>query len=153
MRTVGDSITGQAGILLELVSGSIAPAIQEVGLSEAAFELLSAIDAAGDDATQSRVAQRMGISAPTLSESVKAIVQKGLISQEPSATDGRIRILRLTPMGRKALRAVLQQVRETETLMIADIADNDIEQCIRVLRQINNALARRLSETRTNSGL
>ncbi len=49
----------------------------------------------------SEVAQALAVSAPTASESTRALVRKGLVRKARLAQDGRARLLLLTPAGRK----------------------------------------------------
>lgn len=146
MASPHGSLTGQAGILLELVSGAIAPTLAEHGLSETLFELLSAVQAAGNEATQKAVGQRMGVAPATLSEAVKAAVAGGWLTQEPSAADRRIRILKVSPQGSRAAEAVLARTREIEEEWLQLVGPDQMDACLRVLRSISSSLARSLAK-------
>lgn len=52
------------------------------------------------------LAARLGITAPTVSEAVQALIRKGLVRKEPSAADGRRRRIVLTAAGRRMARQV-----------------------------------------------
>ena len=51
------------------------------------------------DVRLSEVAEALAISAPTASEAVKTLVEKGLVKKQRSVQDGRAIILKLTPEG------------------------------------------------------
>ncbi|MFZ4506215.1 MAG: MarR family winged helix-turn-helix transcriptional regulator [Fimbriimonas sp.] len=150
MHLLADSLAGQAGVLLELVSASIAPTLAEFGLTESAFELISTIDAAGPNPTHGLIAQRLGVSPPTLTELVRISRERGWIEQVPSPIDARRKTLHVTEQGRVALRAVVARVEEVEQEMITSVPAADLAQCRRVLQSVNRNLARSLANSRSH---
>src|SRR5476651_1423749 len=101
MNQMRHTLSGQAGLLCELLTAAIEPKLQETGVSLGTFELLSAVHASGGKATQVEIARRLGITPPSLSESVKGATARNLIEQHVDSDDGRRKILKLTPTGKK----------------------------------------------------
>lgn len=142
MNDLANSLTGQAGLLQELLTEAIRPTLEDIGIGLATFELLSAVRGAGSQATQVEVARRLGIAAPTLSETVKSAVSKRLLEQETSPTDGRVKMLRLTRAGARAVERVLQQVEAAERQMLDGIDANELRTTLAVMKQASLNLAR-----------
>jgi DNA-binding MarR family transcriptional regulator len=149
MDDLRESLSGQAGLLSELLTSAIGPKLAEVGISLGTFELLSAIYASGGRATQVELARRLGITPPSLSESVKAASSRLLVEQHIDSDDGRRKILKLTPKGRKAMQTIVKDVNSAESKMVEGIDANQIASVVDVLRRVNRNLARILQETPT----
>ena len=141
-----DSLSGQAGLLCELLTSAMEPKLQDAGISLGTFELLSAIYASGGRATQVEVARRLGITPPSLSEAVKAACSRELVEQHSDTDDARRKILKLTAKGRKAMQSIVKGVNFAETRMVEGIDPNQISLVIEVLRRVNLNLARFLQE-------
>lgn len=136
--SVATSLAAQAGLLVEMASAALQPRLENEGLSLASFDLLSAVKAS-NGGTQADIARRLGVSPGTLSEAVKAAVQRGLIEQISDGGDARLRRLRLTRSGSRVLNKILKSVDEIEVVMLDGIAADKIEVAREVLwRAIRN---------------
>jgi len=131
---MGASLSVLAAGLAELVADYVGPALREAKINAGTFELLSALRAAGPNATQTSLARRLGITAPSLSEAVKAAVRKGLVKQVASGTDARSKHVQMTRKGEEALEAVLSAVRAAERTMVRGISATDLRQAQAILR-------------------
>jgi MarR family transcriptional regulator for hemolysin len=146
MNAMRHTLSAQAGLLGELLTAVMEPKLEETGLSLGTFELLSAVHASGGKATQVEVARRLGITPPSLSESVKSATAKSLIEQHADSDDGRRKILKLTPTGRNAMVSIVKGVNKAETRMVHGIEESQLTQVIEVLTKVNRNLARILEE-------
>ncbi|MGV3615863.1 MAG: MarR family winged helix-turn-helix transcriptional regulator [Fimbriimonas sp.] len=144
MDPLRDSLSAQASLLVELLTAAVEPDFQAAGVSMATFDLLSAIRGAGGRATQAEVARRLGVTPPTLSESVKAAVGRGLLEQVADRDDARLKRLRLTATGERTLDAVLAGFARAEEAMLGDLDPKEVAAARQVLRQAVRNLARRL---------
>jgi DNA-binding MarR family transcriptional regulator len=72
----------------------------EDGLSPTQGQILAAL--ADATLSGSELAARLGISLPTVSESVKVLVEKALVSRRPDPRHPRASLLELTPAGKKS---------------------------------------------------
>jgi DNA-binding MarR family transcriptional regulator len=143
MEEVRDSLSGQAGLLVELLTAALQPDLEAAGLTLACFELLSAVHSDGGKSAQSDIARRLGISPPSLSEAVRMAVKRGLIIQIAVETDARVKQLKLTPKGRAAVRRVLDAVKRVETDMQGGLSSTEIGSAIDILARVNRNLATR----------
>jgi len=146
MDELRESLSGQAGLLCELLTAAMEPKLETTGVSLGTFELLSAVHASGGRATQIEVAQRLGITPPSLSESVKGAAARNLIEQHIDSDDGRRKILKLTSTGRKAMQSIVKGVNNAETRMVDGIDSSQIAIVIDVLKKVNRNLARIVQE-------
>jgi MarR family transcriptional regulator for hemolysin len=142
MNEVRHTLSGQAGLLCELLTAAMEPKLEESGLSLGTFELLSAIHGSGGRATQVEVSRRLGITPPSLSESVRTAASRGLVEQHADSDDGRRKILKLTPAGRKAMTSIVKGVNNAEVRMVGDIGEDQISAAIETLIKVNRNLAR-----------
>lgn len=140
-----DTLSGQAGLLTELVAQAIQPTLDNLSISYGAFELLTAVHASEGDANQAEIARRLGITAPSLTEAVRAAIQAGLVEQVPVPTDARAKNLRITVKGRVALDRIIEQVNETERIMVEGIEDRNLRSALVVLKTASRNLARKIS--------
>lgn len=136
-----DSLAAQAALLNELLTASAVPEMRAAGISASVFELLSTISAGHGRDTQVEVAQRMGITPPSLSEAVRAAVSRGLIEQVPSETDGRKKLLKLTRKGRTSLNRIVQQIERAENEMVQGLTEDELSVTLAVLKRLNRQLA------------
>jgi len=141
-----ESLSGQAGLLCELLTSAMQPKLVDTGVSLGTFELLSAVHASGGKATQIEVARRLGITPPSLSESVKGATSRNLIEQHVDSDDGRRKILKLTSSGRKAMQSIVKGVNNAENRMVDGIDAAQIAIVIDVLKKVNRNLARIVQE-------
>jgi DNA-binding MarR family transcriptional regulator len=63
------------------------------------------------------LAARYGISAPTISDALRVLEERGWVARRPSPRDGRAAILRLTPAGRRRAAGVREFGRTLAALV------------------------------------
>jgi DNA-binding MarR family transcriptional regulator len=63
--------------------------------------------------------------------------ERGLIEREPDPADRRVRLLRLTPAGRKLHAKVQAAIREREESRLADLSAADRRTFLRVLQRLD----------------
>ncbi len=151
MDELNESLSGQAGLLCELLTAAMGPKLHDTGVTLGTFELLSAVHASGGRATQVEVARRLGITPPSLSESVKAASSRNLIEQHVDSDDGRRKILKLTPSGKKAMQSIVKGVNSAETRMVDGIESAQLAVVVDVLKKVNRNLARIVYEEEGNN--
>ncbi len=135
------TLTGQAAILSELASAFIEPALKQQGMNLGTFELLSAVQASKGQAKQNELADRLGITPPSLCEALKSAVKKGFVEQAPSPQDQRAKIVRLTNKGSKALEFALQTISQMESRLRNSLDSQKLMECISLLAEANKVLA------------
>lgn len=131
-----EQIGARVAAIYELQSAWLEPRLREIGVNWTTFQLLTTVFTAGKKASQVEVARRLGVTAATLSESVYAHVQKGLLEQVSSKHDRRVKVLQLTEKSKALMRQIRKLVTESETVMTNGMTDDDAEKLSAGLDQV-----------------
>ncbi len=129
---MNDALTAHLARLLERI-GEVSRAMRweestGLGLSPLQLRILGFVaDHAGQSVGVARLAEELQVTKPTVSDSVKLLVDRGLLVRKPDPLDGRGHALRHTAAGRKHLpaaepfAAALATLprQERETLLLA----------------------------------
>src|SRR5215472_301947 len=91
-------------------------ALAPSGLSGAQFSLLIAISLFGEAPLQ-RVAEELGLDRTTLTRNLQPLERDGLVSSSPGK-DQRVRLLRLTEAGRRALQRAYPLWEEAQAAVV-----------------------------------
>ncbi|MCH7903915.1 MAG: winged helix-turn-helix transcriptional regulator [Armatimonadetes bacterium] len=129
------SVGARLASLYELQSAWLEPRLEAIGVSWTAFQLLLTVSAAGENASQTEVARRLGVTAPTLSESVQTHVAKGLLRQVQSKKDRRIKILTLTPKSQQLMVDIRRLVAEADAVMTRGLSERACRDLAHLLDQ------------------
>ena len=96
---------------------------RKAGLTPQRYLLLLMVEGAPDGSGQSTVtelAERLQLAQSTVTELVRRAEESGLLEREPSASDGRVAYIRLTPEGtRRLLQAFTTNEEERKELRAA----------------------------------
>lgn len=115
MRSDGPlSLVAEVALFYETVAERLEPDLKAAGLTMGAFELLSAVHAARGRAHQAELARRLGISPPTLCETLRVAVRQGWVVQQEDPADARVRRIQLTSAGSQAMTKVLAALDRLE---------------------------------------
>jgi DNA-binding MarR family transcriptional regulator len=82
------------------------------GLTPAHQAVFENLDPGGTRLTE--LAARAGITRQSMSELVSVLEQRGYLERRPDPSDGRARIVRLTPTGRKMARRAIKEMAAIE---------------------------------------
>lgn len=138
------TLSGQAALLTELLSTALEPHLERAGITHATFDLLSAIRATDGAASQAEIARRLRISPPTLSQALRAASERGLIERTEKKSDARVKLVRLTPQGRRAIDGALRAVNQLEREVVEELNARELSVAVTVLRRANQKVAAKL---------
>jgi len=110
---------------------------KEYGLNPSQGDVLQRISRQPERAAN--LAQRLGVTQASLSDTISALVAKGLAERRPDPGDGRARRIEATGQGR-ALAAVMPDVPEPLDAAIARLGDADRGALLRTLSLIIRSL-------------
>lgn len=109
-RAVPEWLAGASWFLLDHATGRLRRqrelAMRAVGLEPRCVGMLVALDST-QPCTQERLAERMGVTGPTIVPAVDELHSAGLILRDRNPLDRRAHVLRLTPGGEEYLGAAL----------------------------------------------
>jgi len=90
--------------------------------------------------TQRNLTERLAVERATLSGVVASLVRKGLVEQLPDDNDGRVRLVRLTDLGRQRWAAVADPIEPISRIAFSGIDPGDLDTAVRVLRTATRQL-------------
>ena len=131
-----EQIGARVAAIYELQSAWLEPRLRAIGVNWTTFQLLTTVSSAGKKASQVEVARRLGVTAATLSETVFAHVQKGLLEQVPSHRDRRVKVLQLTDKAKNMMRQIKRLVAESETALAGGLKGVEADQLAALLDRV-----------------
>ena len=118
------------------------------GITPVQYAALQAIaNSPGID--QRTLAGAIGFDTSTIGGVIDRLDARGLVKRGYSETDRRVRLLSLTPEGRKLLKAVIPSMQVAQQRILAPLSESDRRDFMRILEQLviaNNDLSRAPSE-------
>jgi MarR family transcriptional regulator for hemolysin len=102
----------------------------------------------GPDARQTDLAQKIGISEPSLVRTLQHLEAAGYVERSPHPNDRRANRIALTPEGRTAAGKIEAKLADLRRELLADVADDDLATTLRVL----DALGQRIKTHRQPVG-
>jgi DNA-binding MarR family transcriptional regulator len=124
----------------EVVEGEVRRRLRErFDVTLPRFDLLSQLDRAPKGMTLGELSQRMMVSNGNVTGLVERLVEQGLIDRQPSPTDRRAQIVRLTPEGRRFFRAMARENGDWIGEMFAELSQNEIQTLLRLLAKTKSS--------------
>lgn len=133
-------MTTALGALHEAIWSAFEPRLQQIGLSMTDFQVMSAIHAARGMAAQIQIAAALGITAPSLSEAVRAMERSGLVQRKVTSADRRVRILGLTDKGDAMLRSAFRILESIEASMTEGLRERDHDVALVTIKRMLDAI-------------
>ncbi|HEY7357638.1 MAG TPA: bifunctional helix-turn-helix transcriptional regulator/GNAT family N-acetyltransferase [Ktedonobacterales bacterium] len=90
--------------------------------------------------TAADLGRELGLDAGYLSRLLARLEQQGLLEKTRSETDGRQRLLRLTPPGAQAFALLDQRSRDEITDMLNDLSEDDQQRLLKAMETIEGVL-------------
>ncbi len=127
--------------LIQSAGNDFIRAVEDEQLSLTQLKSMHVLAAEGEDLSLNGLADRLGgLSLPTLSRAIDALVQRGYVSRSEDASDRRVKRLRLTAKGRRTIDRLIE-IRAAEfEAVLATLSDEERERLADALEPI---LARR----------
>ncbi|MEE1610473.1 MarR family winged helix-turn-helix transcriptional regulator [Microvirga sp. CF3016] len=125
-----------ARMTARLLSRTYEAALRPLGLKLPQFGILGAIGH-GTTASETVLAERLGLERTTLVRNLKVLAQNGWI--EPVAGDGRGLRHRLTPAGQAILEAAIPLWQSAQTELEGKLKDTNAEEARRAMRALRKA--------------
>ncbi len=91
-------------------------------------------------ATQSELHQELSIKPSSLTKLVDVLVQKGLVTRQPSLKDARINQIYLTEEGRLIEQRLWEIIEDVESYICLSIPEGELDNFAKILNQIKSTL-------------
>lgn len=113
----------------------------EAGLTDATWAPMVHLHETGGGLTQKQLAARLGIDASTLVRLLDILERQDLIVRRPDEHDGRARKVSLSPAGEDRVRHIRDLLWKQESLMLADLSDEQIVTMMHGFEAIDRRMA------------
>lgn len=113
------------------------------GLSDATWAPLMHLHELGsdNDVSQSTLAAAVGLDGSSLVRLLDILVERGLIERRPHPEDRRVKLVHLTPAGRRTVATLRKQLQAIESELLADIGEQDALAMLRAFERIEARIA------------
>lgn len=113
------------------------------GLSDATWAPLMHLHELGsdNDVSQSALAAAVGLDGSSLVRLLDILVERGLIERRPHPEDRRVKLVHLTPAGRRTVASLRKQLQAIESELLADIGEHDAHTLLRAFERIEARIA------------
>jgi DNA-binding MarR family transcriptional regulator len=130
-------ITARLPRLQALVAPRQAEVVERFGLRAAEFALLATlVRLVGEDVSQRRLGDELGLSAGTISLRVDRALRRGLVERRPDPEDGRGALIEITERGRELFDACVPEHLATAEALVAGLAEDEREELSRLLGKL-----------------
>lgn len=120
---------------------SLEASLAEAGLTDATWAPMVHLHETGGGLTQKQLAARLGIDASTLVRLLDILERQDLIVRRPDEHDGRARKVSLSPAGEDRVRHIRDLLWKQESLMLADLSDEQIVAMMQGFEAIDRRMA------------
>lgn len=115
------------GIINQLATDWAKRQLEARGITVAQFGILFHMKSRGhEEHTVSRIAYSFQQPQPGVTKNVQALLAKGLLKDTPHASDGRVKLLTLTPKGEKLLAAAIADFEPGLESLFADWREDEM---------------------------
>jgi MarR family transcriptional regulator for hemolysin len=114
--------------------------LKTIEMSEARAVVLQALAQSDEAASQSTLAERAGVEAPTVVRIVDVLEEQQLVERRACAKDRRVNIVHLSPAGRRLLAQINTIGDELRREVMADLAADEVQAGLTILRRLRQRL-------------
>ncbi|MEU7909944.1 MarR family winged helix-turn-helix transcriptional regulator [Microbispora bryophytorum] len=129
-------LAAMAAPLTRALMAAETPILREHGLSMWAYAVLLRLDER-PVRTQAALAESIGADKTRIIGVLDDLQRRGLIERSPDPGDRRVRLLSITPEGRRLRDAAQAGIRRMEERLLSRLPDDDKEAFVRVLRVLS----------------
>ncbi|MEV5740150.1 MarR family transcriptional regulator [Microbispora rosea] len=129
-------LAAMAAPLTRALMAAETPILREHGLSMWAYAVLLRLDER-PVRTQAALAESIGADKTRIISVLDDLQRRGLIERSPDPADRRVRLLSITPEGRRLRDAAQAGIRRMEERLLSRLPDDDKEAFVRVLRVLS----------------
>ncbi|ARF59720.1 MarR family winged helix-turn-helix transcriptional regulator [Streptomyces gilvosporeus] len=142
--TGGDRRPDLAAMMVPLCRALVAaelPVLEAHGLAMWAYAVLLRLDEATPVRSQAALAEAIGADKTRIIAVLDDLDERGLIRRRPDPADRRVRLLSITPEGRRLRDAVQADIQRGEEELLAPFPAAERESFVRVLRALSDSAA------------
>ena len=132
---------------------SIDAHLAAVGMTDATWVPLVHLKETGGGITQKDLAALVGVDGSSLVRVLDILAREGLIERRRDETDGRARLIHLTPDGEKRVGEIREELVRAEQAILSELSDGDLASMLAHFKTIDRRMAElaALAEQETRS--
>lgn len=139
-------------VLHDSLSASLDETLSSSGLTWGSFQLLSAVKGGNGRLNQAEVAERLGITPPSLCEAVRSAAKKGHLEQIADPSDRRAKVLKLSSKGQIAVNTVFKELQRVNDDLESSLSPRTLETMKKGLENATNRLENRPQRPKSKTG-
>jgi len=116
--------------------------LRGIGQTQARWDALFWISVAEEGATQSELAERIGVEGPTLVRMLNRLEQEGVVERRGAKGDRRAKTIRMKPEAERALAQIAELSGPFRNDILQDVDDEELKTCLRALEKVMARLER-----------
>lgn len=116
------------------------------GLSDAVWTPLVHLHRLGDGISQTELAAAVGLDGSSLVRLLDMLVAQGLVERQVHASDRRIKLVHLTPEGKRTAAGIRKRIAAIEDELLADLDEAAAASLLRAFDQIDGRIAATLKD-------
>jgi MarR family transcriptional regulator for hemolysin len=114
--------------------------LANAGLTDATWIPLVHLEETGGGMTQKALAALVGIEGPSLVRLLDIVCSQGLVERRPDESDGRARLVYLTPAGKRRVAKIRRELALAEERMLKDVSEKDIAMMLKNFERIDQRI-------------
>lgn len=134
--------TGRINLIARRYRTRLNEVLRQIGQSQARWDALFWISVSGEGATQSELAERMGVEGPTLVRMLHRLEDEGLVERREAESDRRAKTIRLSPAAEEALAKIAALSAPLRDELLQDVSYEELEVCLSVFDRVMARLER-----------
>jgi MarR family transcriptional regulator for hemolysin len=139
---LNSQVTGRLNLIARRYRTRLNENLRRIGQTQARWDALFWISVSDEGATQSELAERIGVEGPTLVRMLNRLEQEGLVERRGAKGDRRAKTIRLKPAAERALTAIAELSAPFRDEILQDATDQELVAFLKVLEKIMGRLER-----------
>jgi MarR family transcriptional regulator for hemolysin len=139
---LNETFTGWLNLIARRYRTRLNEHLRKIGQTQARWDALFWISVAEEGATQSELAERIGVEGPTLVRMLNRLEQEGVVERQLSKGDRRAKTIRMKPAAERALAQIAALSGPLRDDLLQEVSDEELKTCLRVLGKVMARLER-----------
>lgn len=107
-----------------------------LGLTSARWQVIGAIDEAGQSLTVAQIARRMGLARQGVQRIVNELEKRGYLAFAPNIDHKRASLVKISPSGRKVMTRINAAQAKWVNGIAQDLSERQLKQALRMLKAV-----------------
>ena len=139
---LNETFTGWLNLIARRYRTQLNEHLRRIGQTQARWDALFWISVAKEGATQSELAERIGVEGPTLVRMLNRLEQEGVVERQGAKDDRRAKTIRMKPAAERALAQIAALSGPFRDELLQDVSDEELQTCLKVLSKVMARLER-----------